>query len=268
MQRFIGRTALITGAAGAIGQAAAERFAGEGAHVALLDRDAARLGEIAEELAAKGSSAAPFVADVADEAALAGAIAQAEAHFGRLDVVFNNAGIGGYDVSVADMPSEQWDRVIAVNLRGVFLGCKYSVPALERAGGGAIVNMGSSTGRHDALPGSAAYMASKAGVEALTKSLALQVARHRIRVNAICPGIIQTPLSLGQKAGAEAQAFFARFAARIPLGRVGQPTDVAAAVAFLASDQARQITGAALLIDGGQTMRRWISAPDLIADVS
>jgi NAD(P)-dependent dehydrogenase (short-subunit alcohol dehydrogenase family) len=263
MQRFTGRTVLITGAAGAIGQAAAERFADEGAQVALIDRDAARVAQVAEQLAAQGHAALPLAADVADEPALAAAIAQAEGHFGGIDVVFNNAGVGGYDITVADMPSEQWDQVIAVNLRGVFLGCKYSVPALARAGGGAIVNMGSSTGRHDALPGSAAYMASKAAVEALTKSLALQVARYRIRVNVICPGIIQTPLSLGQKAGAEAEAFFARFAARIPLGRVGQPRDVAAAVAFLASDQARQITGAALLIDGGQTMRRWISAPDL-----
>src|SRR5438067_1091653 len=100
---------------------------------------------------------------------------------------------------------------------------------------------------------------------ALVDRDAEQVARYRIRVNAICPGIIQTPLSLGQKAGADAAQFFARFAARIPLGRVGQPEDVAAAVAFLASDQACQITGTALLIDGGQTMRRWISAPDLIA---
>ncbi|HEX5690908.1 MAG TPA: SDR family NAD(P)-dependent oxidoreductase, partial [Roseiflexaceae bacterium] len=262
MQRFQGRTALITGAAGAIGRATAERFAAEGANVALIDRDAARVAEVAEQFVAQGYSAVPFAADVADEAEFSEAIAQAEAHFGRLDVVFNNAGIGGYDVSVADMPAEQWDQVIAVNLRGVFLGCKYSVPALARAGGGAIVNMGSSTGRHDALPGSAAYMASKAAVEALSKSLALQVGRHRIRVNAICPGIIQTQLSVRQKDGAQADAFFARFAARIPLGRVGQPEDVAALVAFLASDQARQITGIGLLIDGGQTMRRWISAPD------
>ncbi len=178
-------------------------------------------------------------------------------------MVFNNAGIGGQDLPIAELPAAQWDEIIAVNLRGVFLGCKYSVPALKRAGGGAIVNMGSSTGRHDTLPGSAAYMASKAAVEALTKSLALQVARDRIRVNAICPGIIQTQLSLHQKSDAEAERFFARFAERIPLGRVGQPEDVAAAVAFLASDQARQITGTALLIDGGQTMRRWISTPDL-----
>ena len=263
MQRFSGRTVLITGAAGAIGEAAAKRFADEGAQVALIDRDSARVANVADQLVAHGHAALPLEADVTDEPALAAAIAQAEAHFGRIDSIFNNAGIGSYDVSIADMPSEQWDQVIAVNLRGVFLGCKYGVPALTRAGGGAIVNMGSSTGRHDALPGSAAYMASKAAVEALSKSLALQVARYRIRVNTICPGIIQTPLSLGQKAGAEAEAFFERFAARIPLGRVGQPEDVAAAVAFLASDQARQITGSALLIDGGQTMRRWISAPDL-----
>jgi NAD(P)-dependent dehydrogenase (short-subunit alcohol dehydrogenase family) len=266
MQRFIDRTVLITGAGGAIGQAAAERFAAEGARLALVDRDAERVAQLARRLGAQGHAALALTADVADEQAIAQAIEQAEAHFGGLHVVFNNAGIGGLDLPVADMPAAQWDEVMTVNLRGVFLGCKYAVPALARAGGGAIVNMGSSTGRHDTLPGSAAYMASKAAVEALTKSLALQVARYRIRVNTICPGIIQTPLSLGQKAGADADRFFARFAARIPLGRVGQPRDVAAAVAFLACDQARQITGTALLIDGGQTMRRWISAPDLAAD--
>ena len=108
-------------------------------------------------------------------------------------------------------------------------------------------------------------MASKAGVEALTKSVALQAGRYGIRANTICPGIIETPLSLAQTERSDAASFFARFAARIPLGRVGQPEDVAAAVAFLASDQARQITGAALLIDGGQTLRRWISAPDMSA---
>lgn len=260
--RFIGRTVLITGASGSLGRAAAERFGAEGARLALLDRDAGRVAALARELAGRGYPALALAADVADEIALADAFAQAEAHFGHLDVVFNNAGIGGMDLEVADMPAERWDEMLAINLRGVFLGCKHAIPALIRAGGGAIVNMGSSTGRHDTLPGSAAYMASKAGVEALTKSVALQVARHGIRANAICPGIIETPLSLNQKDGADAASFFARFAARIPLGRVGQPADVAAAVAFLASDQARQITGAALLIDGGQTLRRWISAPD------
>jgi NAD(P)-dependent dehydrogenase (short-subunit alcohol dehydrogenase family) len=265
MQRFIDRTVLITGASGSLGRATAARFGAEGARLALLDRDGARLEALSHELAARGISALALAADVADESALAAAFGQAEAHFGRLHVVFNNAGIGGMDLRVADMPVERWDEMLAINLRGVFLGCKHGIPALIRAGGGAIVNMGSSTGRHDTLPGSAAYMASKAGVEALTKSVALQVGHHGIRVNAICPGIIETPLSLGQKDSGDAADFFARFAARIPLGRVGQPADVAAAVAFLASDQARQITGAALLIDGGQTLRRWISAPDLSA---
>jgi NAD(P)-dependent dehydrogenase (short-subunit alcohol dehydrogenase family) len=262
-QRFIDRTVLITGAGGAIGCAAAERFAAEGARLALVDCDAEPVAQLARRLGEQGHAALALTADVADEQAIAGAIEQAEAHFGHLHVVFNNAGIGGQDLPIADLPSAQWDEIIAVNLRGVFLGCKYSVPALVRAGGGAIVNMGSSTGRHDTLSGSAAYMASKAAIEALTKSLALQVARDGIRVNAICPGIIETQLSLHQKNDAEAERFFARFAERIPLGRVGQPEDVAAAVAFLASDQARQITGTALLIDGGQTMRRWISTPDL-----
>jgi NAD(P)-dependent dehydrogenase (short-subunit alcohol dehydrogenase family) len=265
MRRFIDRTVFITGASGSLGRAAAARFGAEGARLALLDRDSAQVEALAHELATQGYPALALAADVADEQALAAAFAQAEAHFGRLDVLFNNAGIGGMDLRVAEMPVELWDEMLAINLRGVFLGCKHGIPALMRAGGGAIVNMGSSTGRHDTLPGSAAYMASKAGVEALTKSVALQVARYGIRVNAICPGIIETPLSLGQKDGSEAASFFARFAARIPLGRVGQPADVAAAVAFLASEQARQITGAALLIDGGQTLRRWISAPDLSA---
>ena len=123
--------------------------------------------------------------------------------------------------------------------------------------------MGSSTARHDTITGGAAYMASKAGVEALTKSLALQVAPYGIRANTIAPGIIETPLSFRQQERGDAESFFAEFAARIPLGRVGQPDDVAAAVAFLASEEARHVTGATLLIDGGQTLRRWISAPDI-----
>jgi len=265
MQRFIGRTVLITGASGGIGRAAAARFGSEGAQLALVDRDEPGAEELAQELGASGIRALALTADVADEQSLAAAFARAEAYYGRLDVVFNNAGIGGMDLRVADMPVERWDAMIAINLHGVFLGCKHAIPALARAGGGAIINMGSSTGRHDTLPGSAPYMASKAGVEALTKSVALQVAHQGIRVNVVCPGIIATTLSLGQQDTTDATSFFGRFAARIPLGRAGRPADVAAVVAFLASDQARQITGASLLIDGGQTLRRWVSAPDLAA---
>lgn len=262
MRRFEGQVVVITGAGGAIGSATAARFAAEGARLALLDRNQAAAEHVAVRLG-DTSQALALAADVADEDSVAHAIAQAETHFGQIDVMFNNAGIGGLDATAVQMTAQQWDEMIAINLRGVFLSCKYGVPALIRAGGGAIVNMGSSTGRHDTIPGSSAYMASKAGVEAFSKSLALQVARQGIRVNTICPGIIQTNLSVGQKTGVSPDAFFARFAARIPLGRVGQPEDVAAVVAFLASNQARQITGTSLLIDGGQTMRRWISAPDL-----
>jgi NAD(P)-dependent dehydrogenase (short-subunit alcohol dehydrogenase family) len=261
--RFEGRVVLITGAGGGLGSAAARRFAAEGAALALLDRDEGALDQLAAELSADGRSAIALAADVTDEAAMASAFARAEQHFGHLDVLFNNAGIGGHDSSVVNMPPAAWDEMIAVNLRGIFLGCKYGVPALARAGGGAIVNMGSSTGRHDTITGGAAYMASKAAVEALTKSLALQVAPLGIRANTVCPGIIQTQLSFRQQERGDEARFFDEFAARIPLGRVGQPEDVAAAVAFLASDRAKHITGAALLIDGGQTLRCWIIAPDL-----
>ncbi len=222
---------------------------------------------MAEALTAQGVATLALAVDVTDAEAVENAITRVEQHFGRLDVLFNNAGVGSGSYAIADLPPDEWDRVIAINLRGVFLGCKYGVPALARSGGGAIVNMGSSTGRHDTITGGAAYMASKAAVESMTKSLALQVAPLGIRANTICPGIIQTQLSFRQQQRGDEERFFAEFAARIPLGRVGQPEDVAAAVAFLASDQARHITGSSLLIDGGQTLRKWINAPDLAFDM-
>jgi NAD(P)-dependent dehydrogenase (short-subunit alcohol dehydrogenase family) len=260
---FQDRVVLITGAAGGLGSAAARRFASEGAKLALLDQDGRATEQLADELTSHDGEALALHVNVADEESIAKAITCVEQHFSRLDVLFNNAGVGGGNVSIAEMPPDEWDRVIAINLRGVFLGCKYGVPAIARSRGGAIVNMGSSTGRHDTITGGAAYMASKAAVEAMTKSLALQVAPLGIRANTICPGIIQTQLSFRQQERGDEDRFFAEFAARIPLGRVGQPEDVAAAVAFLASDQARHITGASLLIDGGQTLRKWINAPDL-----
>jgi NAD(P)-dependent dehydrogenase (short-subunit alcohol dehydrogenase family) len=252
---------LITGAAGGLGSAAARRFAVEGARLALLDRDGVAVAQLAAQLVAGGHAALALEGDVTDEDSVAAAVTAAEAHFGQIDVLFNNAGVGGRDLSLVDTPAVHWEEVLAINLSGVFLGCKYGVPALIRAGGGSIVNMGSSTGRHDTITGGGAYMASKAAVEALTKSLALQVAPYGIRANTISPGIIQTRLSFRQQERGDETTFFADFADRIPLGRVGQPEDVAAAVAFLASDQARHITGTALLIDGGQTLRRWFGAP-------
>ncbi len=212
--------------------------------------------------ATAGHEALAVRADVADEQDAARMIEETVAHFGRLDVLFANAGISR-DSEVLAMPVAAWDEVIRVNLRGVFLSCKVAAPALIDAGGGAIVTMSSSMAGWDTLAGGAAYMASKEGVSGLTKSLALQLGGYGIRVNAVCPGVIETRLSFTPGMSEEAwRAGYERFARRIPLRRVGQPEDVAATVAFLASDDARHITGSMLLIDGGQTLQSWSNAPD------
>lgn len=261
MKRFAEKVALITGGGGALGRASAIRFAEEGARVVIADLDLKRAQAVAAEI---GADALAVEADVTQPEDCKGMVLAARERFGRLDLVFANAGIGGERYEFVDLPIQEWDRVLAVNLRGIVLTCQAAVPALIDAGGGAIVLMGSSTGGWDAIRGSGPYMASKEAVKGLARNLALELARYQIRVNAVCPGIIETPLSFRQaESDPEAwREFFARFARRIPLRRVGQPEDVAATVAFLASDDARHITGAALLIDGGQTLQSWSNAPD------
>ncbi len=263
MKRFEGKVALVTGGGSGIGRATALRFAQEGADLVVVDQVEELARAVASEIEALGRKAQPLRADVSLVEEVQHVIEATLKQFGQLDVLFNNAGIGGESNSVRDMPIEDWDRVLAVNLRGVFLCCKYGSPALIQSGGGAIVNMGSSMAGWDTLEDSAAYMASKEGVTGLTKNLALELGGYGIRVNAICPGIIQTRLSFEQSTDeSEWQDYFKRFAQRIPLRRVGQPEDVAAAVAFLASDDARHITGSMLLIDGGQTLQSWSNAPE------
>lgn len=263
MKRFEGKVALVTGGGGAIGSATARRFAQEGADVVVVDLMEERARAVAEEIRASGKRALAVQADVSVADEVKRMIEATQDAFGRLDVMFNNAGIGGASKTVAEMAVEDWDRVIAINLNGIFLCCKYGIPALIEAGGGAIVNMGSSTGGWDVLPESAHYMASKEGVHALTKNLALELGGYGIRVNAVCPGIIETRLSFEQSTETnEAEDFFQRFRQRIPLRRVGQPEDVAATVAFLASEDARHVTGSLLLIDGGQTLQSWSNAPE------
>ena len=259
--RFAGKVALITGAGGALGRASALRFAREGARVAIADIDLESAQAVAAEI---GADAIALRADVTRAQDCETMVQATRDSFGRLDVFFANAGVGGARREFVDLPMDEWDRVIGVNLRGMVLSCKAAVPALIDAGGGSIVLMGSSTGGWDTILGSGPYMTSKEAVNALARSLALELARYRIRVNAVCPGIIQTPLSFRQATDDPAawEKFFARFARRIPLRRVGQPQDVAAAVAFLASDDARHITGASLLIDGGQTLQSWSNSPD------
>lgn len=258
--RFQDKVVLITGGGGDIGRAAALRFAQEGASIAVVDIRAEAAEAVAADVRALGRPARAIVADIADEDDNRRVFVEAVAAFERLDVLFANAGIT-HDSSVQEMSIETWDEVIRVNLRGVFLSCKHAVPALIESQG-AIVTMSSSMAGWDTLAGGAAYMASKEGVSGLTKSLALQLAAYGIRVNAICPGVIQT--HLGFEEGDDEAAWKAKyeaFAKRIPLRRVGQADDVAVAVAFLASDDARHITGSMLLIDGGQTLQSWSNAP-------
>ena len=260
--RFENKIALVTGAGSGIGRATALRFAEEGADIVVVEIQPDRAQKVAQEITGLGRASLAVVADVALGEDCQRMAAEAEVRFGRLDVVFANAGVSGGS-QVAQMPAQDWDRVININLRGEFLTCKHCIPLLIQSGGGAIVTMASSMAGWDTSVEGAAYMASKEGVVGLTKSLALQLGGYGIRVNAICPGVIQT--ALGHRPGMDMATHKARqerFAKRIPLRRVGQPEDVAAAVAFLASDDARHITGSSLLIDGGQTLQSWSNAPD------
>jgi NAD(P)-dependent dehydrogenase (short-subunit alcohol dehydrogenase family) len=260
--RFGGKVALVTGGGRGIGHAAALRFAQEGADVVVADLNEENASRVVEEIAALGRESLVVTADVSRAEDSQRMIDEVMRHFGHLDVVFSNAGVSGGG-RVAEMDPEEWDRVLNINLRGVFLTCKYAIPALIESGGGAIINMSSSMAGWDTSPEGAAYMASKEGVSGLTKSLALQLGGYGIRVNAICPGVIRTRLSFQPDTDeAELDQYYDRFTKRIPLRRVGMPEDVAAAVAFLASDDARHITGSMLLIDGGQTLQSWSNAPE------
>jgi len=243
-----GKAIVVTGAAKGQGAGVARRFAAEGASVALLDV----LDEPGEEVAAAirgdGGNACYLHCDVSSETDVAAAIGAAVERFGRLDVMYNNAAIIRYGRMIADMSADDWDRTIAVNLRGPFLCTKYALPHLIRAGGGAIINI-SSHGAFQAMPvGIADYGTSKGALVTFTHYVATEYGRHNVRANCIAPGPIPTDLNaefLGNEAGRRAAA------SMIPLGHLGAIDDIASAAVFLASDASKWITGALLRVDGG-----------------
>jgi meso-butanediol dehydrogenase/(S,S)-butanediol dehydrogenase/diacetyl reductase len=248
MGRFDGKVALVTGGASGIGAATVRRLRSEGAQVAIGDLAEAAGTALADDVAGRDGGAFFHPVDVAELAQVERLVAATAERFGRLDVLVNNAGIGSFG-ETPDVDPEQWHRVIAVDLHSVFYVCRAAVPHLRRAGRGAIVNTASISGLRGDY-GFAAYNAAKGAVVNYTRTLALDHGRDGIRVNAVCPGPIDTPLAgpLVQN-----ETIMAEYRRLIPLGRVGRADEVAAAIAFLASDDASYVSGACLEVDGALT---------------
>ncbi|HYF12268.1 MAG TPA: SDR family NAD(P)-dependent oxidoreductase [Actinomycetota bacterium] len=252
--RLEGKIAVVTGAAHGIGRASAKAFAAEGARVALGDVDEADGTAAAREIADAGGDAAFVRTDVTRMGDLAALVGAAVERWGRLDVMFNNVGvaIGG---SAGEMSEEDWQRVLDVNLSGVWRGMRVAIPAMLRTGGGSIVNTSSVQG-HVGFLGWAGYAASKGGIDALTRQAAVEYAPRGIRINAIVPGTILTSMNEGiLREVDDPDALMAEWESMHPLGRIGTPEEVAAAVVFLAADESSFITGESLRIDGGMIVR-------------
>ncbi|MBZ5541717.1 MAG: SDR family oxidoreductase [Acidobacteriia bacterium] len=252
MTRLAGKIALITGGGTGLGRACALRFAQEGARVALAGRRLEPLESAAAEIRAGGGEALAIACDVTRAGDAARAVRETAARFGGLHVLVNNAGMLHVS-SVESISEDDWDRVLEVNLKGPFLMSRAALPELRKAGGGAIVNIGSILGLV-AMKERAAYCASKGGVTLLTKAMALDHAHENIRVNCICPAIVETDLvkELFTRAPDPEAARRARLAT-IPLGRMGQPEDAAHLAVYLASEESAWVTGAAIPLDGGLT---------------
>lgn len=252
--KLAGKVALVTGAGSGIGQAIALLFAQEGAGVAVADYSEAGGTATVERIRQAGGDAQFFRVDVSRSADVQQAVQAVLQRWDRLDILCNNAGIG-VAATVVDTTEEDWDRTLAVDLKGVFLGCKYAIPAMIERGGGVIVNTASVAGQVGVL-NRAAYCAAKAGVVGLTKSVAVDFVGRNIRANAVCPGTVDSPwiqkiLSAQPDPVGERQ----RMVERQPMGRMGEPEEIARAALYLACDDSAFVTGTALVIDGGLTAR-------------
>jgi NAD(P)-dependent dehydrogenase (short-subunit alcohol dehydrogenase family) len=254
MGRLEGKVALVTGGAMGIGRAVALAFAREGARVVIADIDVEKGHEVVEAIRNTGGDAAFVQADVGRSEDVQAAVQTALRQFGRLDILVNNAGIA-VPGSAVDMSEEDWHRVINVNLTGVWRGMKYAIPEMIKGGGGSIINL-SSVQSLLGFPGWAGYAASKGGINALTQQAAVEYAPYGIRINAIAPGTIMTPMN--ERIFREAtnpQELIERWNRMHALGRFGQPEEVAALVVFLASDEASFITGEVIRVDGGMVVK-------------
>lgn len=248
--RFEGKKALVTGAGGGIGSAIARRLAAEGAHVYVADANEAAAKEVANSIAGEGQAAEPLVFDLLDSAASAAAVQQIVADRGRLDVLVNNAGVNRRG-DLLSLTEDDWKLSFAVNVDSLFHLCRAALPHMIEAGGGAIVNTASQWGLYPA-PAHIAYNVSKAAVVAFTQNLARDYAPHKVRVNAVAPGEVHTPmLEAGLARNGRTVADLDKL---VPFGRIGKPEEIAALVAFLASDEAPYICGSVIEITGAQAV--------------
>jgi len=249
MGRLDGKVCVITGAGGGMGREAAILFTAEGAKVCVAD---VAIAAAEETVTMCQGEAFAFPVDVADEARVAAMMSETAERFGGIDVLYNNAGISpDDDASVLDTSVEAWDRVQAVNTRGVFLCCKHGIPHLQKRGGGSVINVASFVAILGAATSQISYTASKGAVLSMSRELAVQFARENIRVNALCPGPVETPLLLN--IFGDNPAALERRRIHWPTGRLGKPREIVNGALFLASDESSYVTGSTFLVDGGLT---------------
>ncbi len=250
--RFAGSRAFVTGGSKGIGRAVATRLAAEGARVAIVARNQSGLEQVSSEIEALGGECLTFAADASDESQLGPAVEQIGATWGGLDVVVASAGIEIEEGHVHELDTRTWQHVLEVNLTGQFLACKHGIKQLLRAGGGSVVCLGSNLGFLGTASEEPSYSASKGGVFALMRVMAIDYANANIRVNMVVPGVIDTPMNEPLTRDPEAREFWVR---QVPLNRMGSADEVAAAILWLSSKEASYVTGAALVVDGGMAAK-------------